>query len=81
MDNSTHTIVNDRIDNIHETLNSVYEKMGKMEARLKDIHEEVKKTNGRVTILEQWKWKTVGILSLIMFVATLFKDQIINYFN
>jgi len=73
--------MSDRIDNIHETLNSVHEKLGRMESRLSDIHAEVKKTNGRVTSLEKWQWKIAAILGVLLFLASFFKDQIINLFS
>lgn len=43
------------------TNSEIMEKLGKIEAtvavQLKDILEQVKKTNGRVTLLEKWKEK------------------------
>lgn len=35
----------------------LYEKLGTMEERLADIFKQVKRTNGRVTVLERWKDK------------------------
>lgn len=35
----------------------LYEKLGAMEERLAEIFKQVKKTNGRVTVLEKWKDK------------------------
>lgn len=35
----------------------LYEKLGAMEERLADILKQVKRTNGRVTVLEKWKDK------------------------
>lgn len=37
------------------TNSDLYEKLGAMEERLADILKQVKKTNGRVTVLEKWK--------------------------
>lgn len=73
--------MSDRIDNIHETLNSVHEKIGRMESRLTDIHAEVKKTNGRVTTLEKWQWKIAAVLGALLFIANFFKDPIITFLN
>lgn len=43
------------------TNSEIMEKLGRIEAtvavQLKDILEQVKKTNGRVTLLEKWKEK------------------------
>jgi len=45
--------------NKEPTNSDLYEKLGRMEAtfdvRLNDILKQVKKTNGRVTVLEKWK--------------------------
>lgn len=51
---------------MHEPSNAeIYEKLGRIEAkfdiRLKDILEQVQKTNGRVTVLEKFKDKAETI--------------------
>ena len=37
------------------TNSDLYEKLGAMEERLADILKQVKRTNGRVTVIEKWK--------------------------
>lgn len=39
------------------TNSQLYEKLGKIETTVSDIHTQVKKTNGRVTALERWREK------------------------
>jgi len=68
-----------RIEELYKTTNDIYEKLGKMESTLADVHSEVKRTNGRVTHLEQWTWKAFGILAAIVFIANFFREQIVNY--
>lgn len=53
---------------IYETLLKQSEALGAMAAKLEAVDEKVgsvleqtTKTNGRVTVLERWKWKATGM--------------------
>jgi len=48
-----------------------------LNSKLDMIYEQAKKTNGRVTALEQYRWKMAGIVASITFIITF----IISYLN
>jgi uncharacterized coiled-coil DUF342 family protein len=63
-------------DEVNAWMREMSEKVGtilaKQEAhgqRLEEIKEQTTKTNGRVTNLEQWRWKIVGAATVIAILA------------
>lgn len=67
-----------------ELLMLIYERQKVMFHTLFEVKDEVKKTNGRVTLLELWKAKLGGVWVAIILFSTIISAAmtvLINYFK